>query len=250
MKFSWEIRWNFSSKISAATGFCRDILIRFRCGRISRKGEETRTQNWRRSSSFAKYVIGVLVTRRVIERDRRSCGRAHRSARFDFNKLRSADHLCPLCLHRPSNFNPANFRIYSRDGGLKPLNRERNEREALASVDGLSPESIIRTTLSTTALPRPSPVDFNFSDPAHTDPRSSSSSSSPTPSRFFIIVTVIRRYARFIFPSLYPPPLLDSTRRIETGGITGLNDIGFRRRIIRLSLSQTIGLIFLLLIYD
>lgn len=167
MKFSWEIRWNFSSKISAATGFCRDILIRFRCGRISRKGKK-RVQNWRRSLSFAKYVIGVLVTRRVIERDRRSCGRAHRSARFDFNKLRSADHLCPLCLHRPSNFNPANFRIYSRDGGLKPLNRERNEREALASVDGLSPESIIRTTLSTTALPRPSPVDFNFSDPAHT----------------------------------------------------------------------------------
>lgn len=249
MKFSWEIRWNFSSKISAATGFCRDILIRFRCGRISRKEEERRTQNWRRSLSFAKYVIGVLVTRRVIERDRRSCGRVHRSARFDFNKLRSADHLCPLCLHRPSNFNPANFRIYSRDGGLKPLNRERKGRHwrrlTASRLNQLSGQRY---------QPRPCParhrsISIFPTRHTHTDPRSSSSS-SPTPSRFFIIVTVIRRYARFIFPSLYPPPLLDSTRRIETGGITGLNDIGFRRRIIRLSLSQTIGLIFLLLIYD
>lgn len=167
----------------------------------------------------------------------------HQSARFDFKlhvRWFSSAGSRVLYLHRASNFNPANFRISSRDwcGSEKPpVNRkERGRNDGRSRPDQLSENVINRPAYH---------LDFNFSVPA--DPRSSSSPSIPV----FIIVTVIRRYARsysFLYTVPPPPPLLDSTRRIETGGITGLNDIGFRRRII--CLSQTIGLIFLLLIYD
>lgn len=94
-----------------------------------------------------KHIIRVLVTRRVIERwELRTWGRVavHQSARFDFKlhvRWFSSAGSRVLYLHRASNFNPANFRISSRDwcGSEKPpVNRKergRNDGRSLAPIN-------------------------------------------------------------------------------------------------------------------
>lgn len=160
---------------------------------------------------------------------------------YTFGGSRRPDHVSSICTGRPTLI-PQIFG-YRAAIGVDRRNHRLIERNGGETMVGRSPRSIIRERYQPTGLsPR-----FQFFR----------AGGSP-----IIIIPFYPRFYNchgnssvrpFIFLSLYrpsppPPPLLDSTRRIETGGITGLNDIGFRRRII--CLSQTIGLIFLLLIYD